>query len=398
LRQLCVFFAFLCAARGAEPDALEISADIRARHLPHGTVLDPFLGTGGEITGYTRCGDSAIWTGHYLAAEAYRYAVTGSAEALEAARGALEGLRGLVDVTGTGLLARCAIPADSPWAAGILEEERSNGIYPGLLGGKNHYWIGNTSRDQYSGALFGLAAAYDLVPALRDPARELAGRLLRFLIDHRWSVVMPDRSLSTTFVARPDQQLALLAIGRHLDPRRFDSAYKSMRSGVGLLALAPVSAEVLDDHHSYYKFNLDTINLFSLVRLEESSFWRSWYLRAYDVLRRTTDDHGNAHFNMIDRALKGADTRRDAETAALLDAWLLRPRTDQWVDWRTKVQACGEDRACRPLPVQDRVRTDFLWQRSPFLLYGGGAGNIQSAGIDYILPYWMARYYQVVKP
>jgi hypothetical protein len=41
------------------------------------------------------------------------------------------------------------------------------------------------------------------------------------------------------------------------------------------------------------------------------------------------------------------------------------------------------------------VRTDFLWQRSPFQLVGGGIGNIETAGIDYILPYWMARYYGV---
>ena len=44
----------------------------------------------------------------------------------------------------------------------------------------------------------------------------------------------------------------------------------------------------------------------------------------------------------------------------------------------------------------DRVPTDFLWQRNPFDLVGGGSGKIESAGIDYILPYWMARYYGVL--
>jgi uncharacterized protein (TIGR03437 family) len=35
-----------------------------------------------------------------------------------------------------------------------------------------------------------------------------------------------------------------------------------------------------------------------------------------------------------------------------------------------------------------------VWQRSPFQLsVSGGAGIIETAGIDYILPYWMARYY-----
>jgi uncharacterized protein (TIGR03437 family) len=42
-----------------------------------------------------------------------------------------------------------------------------------------------------------------------------------------------------------------------------------------------------------------------------------------------------------------------------------------------------------------RPPTDFLWQRNPFQLAGGLYGTIEGAGIDYILPYWMARYYAV---
>jgi hypothetical protein len=29
---------------------------------------------------------------------------------------------------------------------------------------------------------------------------------------------------------------------------------------------------------------------------------------------------------------------------------------------------------------------------------GGGSGIIENAGIDYILPYWMARYHRVLHP
>jgi hypothetical protein len=53
--------------------------------------------------------------------------------------------------------------------------------------------------------------------------------------------------------------------------------------------------------------------------------------------------------------------------------------------------ACGPNRACNPVPVDQRPNTDFLWQRTPFQLYGGAIGTIETAAIDYILPYWMAR-------
>ena len=116
------------------------------------------------------------------------------------------------------------------------------------------------------------------------------------------------------------------------------------------------------------------------------------YRKTYDVLRNTTDDHQNAHFNMIDYAINGPNPRRDAETVQLLNAWLLRPRQDFYTDVTRLVQVCG-DHACQPVPVELRPATDFLWQRNPFQLTGGGDGFIESAGVDYILPYWMARYY-----
>ena len=80
----CAAAVFLPRADATEADALAISANIQAVHLPYGTMLDPIYAApnSSQIVDYTRCGDSAIWTGHYLAAEAFRYNVTGSADAL----------------------------------------------------------------------------------------------------------------------------------------------------------------------------------------------------------------------------------------------------------------------------------------------------------------------------
>ena len=102
-------------AAGCQSDALSIDATIQSRHLPFGGILDPIFSTPSSqaITGYTRCGDSALWTGHYLAAESYRYQVSGDPAALANAQGALAYLKTLVDVTGTDVLARCIVPINS---------------------------------------------------------------------------------------------------------------------------------------------------------------------------------------------------------------------------------------------------------------------------------------------
>lgn len=386
------------ALSAAESDALAISANLQARHLPFGAVLDPFLDSQGNVTGYTRCGDSAIWSGHYLAAEAFRYKVTGSPEARNNVNSALAGIWELVGVTGNDLLARCYIPRGSPYAAGILREEAANGSYEGTCQGGPCFWIGNTSRDQYIGVFFGLGAAYQLIEdqGVRNVVSNLVTRMLRRLIDDGWAVRMPDGSISTVFWTRADQKLGLLIVGRMVNGREFGGAYSRARLWEAATSGIPVAVETLDPHGSYFKFNLNMLTYYHLIRLETSGFYRNFYSDAYNLMRRTVDGHGNAHFNMIDRALRGPDAARDAETRALLDAWLRRPRTDERVDLRGKYRSCGgEMTACEPIPVENRVRTDFLWQRSPFQLVGGGIGNIEGAGIDYILPYWMARYYGV---
>jgi hypothetical protein len=78
--------------------------------------------------------------------------------------------------------------------------------------------------------------------------------------------------------------------------------------------------------------------------------------------------------------------------------WLERPRRDYYLDLRGTYLACGEDRSCRVIHIDERVNTDFLWQRSPFLLYPDrrGEGTIETPAIDYLLPYWMGRYYGVI--
>jgi hypothetical protein len=402
LPQVFRFAAFLLLAfpaLAAEPDALAIEANILARHLPYGTVLNPILSAdGSSVTDYTRCGDSAIWTGHYLAAEAFRYAATHSPAALNNVRNALEGIAMLMEITGNDLLARCALPASSPYAASISSQEAANGIYQVTRGGEPWIWVGNTSRDQYSGVFFGLGAAWDMAPAreIRSSVRTIATRLLNRLIATGWNVVMPDLSVSTTFLIQPDQQLTLLQIGRHVNSAQFSTAYSQMAGSLAVTVPIPMGIDSADDHSSYFKFNLDFINLYNLIRLEDNASYRTSYERGFSEVRNTTDNHLNPHFNLIDRALHGPDATRDAETVADLNAWLQRPRTDVYVNWNGQIAACSTNEACHPLPIVQRPPDDFLWQLDPFQLSGGGQGTIETAGIDYILPYWMARYFGVV--
>ena len=217
--------------------------------------------------------------------------------------------------------------------------------------------------------------------------------MVTFLIDNNWTAPMPDGRAGTSFGLRPDEQLAILQVARQVNPTEFAVPYELQRTRLAASVATPVAFDTLSTS-SYFKFKLIYITFFDLIRLEEEAT-RAPYQRAYSIARNYTAGHQNAFFNRVDRALFGPDQRRDRETLDLLDLWLKRLRRDFFVDLRSKVATCG-DQACQPIPVDQRTPTDFLWQRSPFQLFGGSIGTIGNAGVDYILPYWMARYYGVL--
>jgi uncharacterized protein (TIGR03437 family) len=177
----------------------------------------------------------------------------------------------------------------------------------------------------------------------------------------------------------------LLQVARHVNPSNTIS---------GPLIVLPVETAVLVDvqsNSSYYKFNLDYMTFYNLVRLQNNSDNQG----AYQIVRDYTASHQNAFFDIVDRALAGANASRDAEMPSLLDQWLQRPKRETYVDLSHTVPVCGSE-ACQPIPVALRPTAEFLWQIDPFQLTGGDDGTIECSGIDYILPYWMGRYYGVI--
>jgi len=377
-----VFIVATFPVAASEADALAISAKIQARFLPFGTIMEPIYASSSssQVVNYTDCGDSALWTGAYLAAEAFRYKVTQSADALNNVQGALAGLKALTDVTGDNRLARCMAMANSPYAASIASQEASNTINQN----PPWIWVDNTSRDEVVGAFFGLGAAFDLVndSSVQSDISALATRLLGYVTGHEWT---PNNDLGNTFLLRPEELQMLIVVARHVNP--------SLQVSAPPLSLPiDVGVEVdVGSNSSYFKFNLDFMTFYNLVRLNNDNS----YLSAYQIVRNYTASHQNAFFDMIDNALQGPNSARDAEARMLLDEWLLRPVRDPYVDLTDTVSVCGTE-ACNPIPAPLRPPTDFLWQRDPFQLAGGGSSTVESPGVDYILPYWMGRYYGVI--
>ena len=390
-----------------ESTANWISENLQHYHFPYDMVFGTFYSsaTSHDSIYYDDAGDSALWTGVYLAAESFRYFVTRSPDALANVQKALNGIRKTSQISGNGLLARCVFPKDGLGVDYFKSQEGRHGIYEEKIDGEDYYWVDNGSRDQYAGVFFGLAVAHELVdqPDVESLTRGLVTSLVIYLLDHWWTPKDPHSGkLSTTFLHRPDMRLAILQIARHVAPdqKRFSDEYKKRRRTSAWLVPAPVWYECRNPYDSYFKFNLIALYLYNLIRLEQLEDPQSKYLKhyrkAFRKFRETTKDHGNAHFNMIDCALNGLEAKRDQETIELLDLWISRGLRRKAVD-NPNVKVCGKNRACDPIPVDKRPCAGFLWEVTPFQIAGDGNLRLEYAGVDYLLPYWMARYHDVLK-
>lgn len=304
-------------------------------------------------------GDSAIWTGHLLAAQAFRYAAAKTDAERQAARRqalwVLEAIEKLFAVPAAvmgrrGLLSRAALPEDlagetqefytppggSPDAkqtyamADPPDPERTKYYLRVPLGGEIWYGKGRDtdppSRDSHTGVVLGLACAYKLIgPGDAEIKARVGGLLtdmLGYLLDNGWNVPTPrgplparppvtDFRIITSFFHQFHQQLAMLRVGKLVEDEsgapggRFSRAYAEASAGASQ-AWISVWVDCLEPVRSYFKFNLDHACVALLAWLAGPGEPRAAYLRMFRMLRRTTGHHRNPYFHLLWALARGS--------------------------------------------------------------------------------------------
>jgi len=398
-------------------------------HAPWGLIYEVRTWCDGSRAPiYETYHDTAIWTGHFLAAEAFRYAVDPTPEVLQRVQCVLGGIDKLFHVTGvSGLFARAALPDDSPFqtdppmttstlvpGTDQCHPGNEDAYYPSTdIGGVKWSGFGRgefpTSRDSYMGITLGFACAHQLVPPVQATVSAMVTRMVNFLLKHGWNVpTPPNQRIKTTFFHEFHHQLAILRLAKTVNQGAFGTTYDHY-AGAADFSWVPVWGTTLDPISKYYKFNLTHAALGVLLFLEDDLPLRQHYWTTFRMLRRATCHHRNAHFNLVrvlaalpaERAHALAErscfdrciSLRD-ETRALLRDWLIRrccvpgplglpterPPDPAYLKslYRRKLQSpyapiWETEPGCDwvslwPLPVHKRggSNVDFAWQRPPF--------------------------------
>ena len=442
----------------------------KIRPEPYGGVVNVLFADSSleKVEGYDDLQDSAIWTGTYLAAESFRYAVESDPEkkkqAFENARGAAHTLDFFLHVTGTpGLLARFAAPLDqaSTFLNGACCPAGTATDPSGLCCPSNNscttgkapdgtpvFWLGGTSRDQYSGWFYGMGIAERLIddPELRQMIRNDMNDVVTALQGSSWKILGPNGQPTggTASHVEPYEKLSWLLTTSAAQREPACGWYeKAVRDVVDVQAtITPLGNEWLNQYMQYYAFNLNFINYYPLVQLDPNRSRQRAYL---DSLNRNSyrwvQGTGNVFFDYTDMALSGRIDKATltSDKAALvsfpgpphqqlpvmppesklsqlsLDLYHLNEKADPH---RIIFPPRAEDAY---LP-QYRCPQDFLWQQSPFMIccepltgttwipadlqgYCDGLPQLSPGpevlvypGADYLLAYWMGRYYGFLGP
>jgi hypothetical protein len=436
-------------------DALETGI---ATHLPYGTVLSIDTTTSTRKKGYGLENDSMIWSGHYLAAEAFRYAATGSADALTRVRTLLGGIKTNFDVTGdavvmdgrvtpvpsiySGVFARTSLPdndalgytdGDLNKRGGACYYERpakgwrgAKGTYTTLAAALAHasklarptpigpitYGFGcgdrgeldhPISRDQYLGLFMGLGYAYALIPdaTIQAQIRTLVDSALDFLVmRNNWNVPLPPTGrVTTTFIGDIDTQLSLLRIGASVDPAKFGARYQSVAAAVEL-AWIPVWISTVDPVVAYFKFNLGHAGMGPAAYLETDPALKAGYLRSYRILAAATLTHRNAYFNLVDILIGSATA--SSPSASNPSMTRAAEITSDLADWLRSPFGTGVDaprsarKASDPATRQSYACASTPPSAAQLSVCSSDGGSREGPGIDFLLPYWLGAYLKVL--
>ena len=403
---------------GFEPYTLQQKSDVFLRrvqqnHNRYGYVAPAQLTRPGDPDSVRMLPDDndGLWTSMYVASECFRYADTGSIEALRHARTSLAAILRLTTITGIP-----GFPARSLMHRGDYREPQ--GEWHSTPDGQWE-WKGDTSSDELVGHFFVYWVAYHLLPdeADRAPIRKAVADIAGGLIDHQWRLIGYGGKVTTWGRYDPDylhsedpsgQALDALELLSHLHvayeitgEARFLAAYKQVGTQLGYLDMIGQFNNDRPTEINYSDEELAFLVFYPLLSFETDSPLPPQYRLALTKFWQLVQPERNPLWNILYAQGMG---KTDVDHAATIDTLQRIPLST--ISWTVKnsqrkdlTLASGRDRfdlAQATTALYPNERKVIKWNGNPFQLDGGDDGRTEEEGVFFLLPYWLGRYYHLI--
>ncbi|NEX23213.1 hypothetical protein G3480_23430 [Thiorhodococcus mannitoliphagus] len=151
---------------------------------------------------------------------------------------------------------------------------------------------------------------------------------------------------------------------------------------------------------AYFGLNIGFMPLYSWIRLEQDPARKLRLQREVlrDAMWEEVKDHKNVFFAFIYASQAAAEDEVQSVADFHADQLARFPTAPNLALPRDLTGKYPESEQCEGLSavavnVDERVPASFTWERQPWKLVDGGTPNQVYGGVDYLMAYWMGRYY-----
>lgn len=391
-------------------------------------------------------GDTASWrnsdddndgeyTGGYLAMESFRYAVTRDEDARIKARKAFDFLRYLQEVTGTeGFFARSIVPSDwtkmndanrtytkQQLAEELVKDPRYKPVEQRWRKSADGKWLwkGDTSSDEMDGHMmsyfffYELAATEDEKILVREHVRKIIDHLIRTgynLIDidgthTRWSVWSPeqlndDPDWASEKALNSFELLAYLKLAAHITgDEKYEKEYRRLIDEEGYLKNASYLNKKNPAWQIYFDRTLEGYLFPILLRYEKDPVLHQFYTKLINEWMDIQPAGENLINNLTYAFATGSTINIPQTIEFLKDAPL------DLVDWPID-HTLREDVQIVRSPILEEIqiselppaseRSTVRWDKNPWAAVQGDPQQVREP-VFWLWPYWMARYFSIIK-
>ena len=407
-----------------EPMTLEHKAGLilerlRARHVRWGLTADSRLRTPGDLSTsqLISTDNDGLWTAMYVAAESFRYKVTGAADARANARQGMDALIRLEAMSGIpGFPARSFIkigedlqPGDGEWY------DTPDKVWR---------WKGDTSSDEIVGHYFVYPLYYDLVAdaAEKPVLAAVIDRITTHILDHDYQLVGPGGRRTRWGFWGPDaiwedadetgiralHLLSHLRVAAYMTPSperraRYDAAADDLVATHHYAWLTRNQKIMVPGHINHSDDELAFLSFYPLLRYETRPALKDIYKESLERSWQIERPERNPLWNVIYAAGTGAaEFDREASVRTLREmpldgiSWTVTNSRRRDVQVDPLSDRFQKRQALVVLPYDELAMSK--WNGNPYLLDGGNGGRSEDDGAAFLLPYWMGRYHQLLKP
>ncbi|MEP0844781.1 MAG: hypothetical protein HRF43_18940 [Phycisphaerae bacterium] len=384
-------------------------ANLRRHHIRYGLVSDVILLNNDYAHARLHDTDNdGLWSAMYLAAEAFRYAVTQADDARENLLDGFDAMERLVTITG--------IPGFEARSFELHGHKVSDPDRWRQRPQRDWEWKGHTSSDELVGSFFFFSVFHETAarhdPALKKRCADLVGAIVNHIIDHRLYLVDVDGKPTlwgrwnpeyvNTEEVGGDRRLNSIEILSFLQlafaltgEARFKETFYELVNRHGY---ADNTVRYLPDPMGEWNHSDDELYWLSYYNLLRHCFdekLRPVFLQSAREHARATARKRNPLWNFIRGA--GTGDEIDLEGAAFilrefpLDTRNFRMHNSHRQDVKIDARPGVPPEAVPVLPPDERPI--HKWNGNEMILDGGGDGNGPESGAEFLLPYWMGRYH-----